>query len=288
VVEPTLRELGLSEDLVTGEAVVLELRAASFATRAMALALDLVVLFGAALVLWFATSMLFGELDPAAGAAVGLAVAVGILVGIPVTVETLTRGRSLGKIAAGLRVVRDDGGPIRFRHALVRGLLGVVEFYATGGSLAIISSLADRRGKRLGDFLAGTYVVRERVSEPVQSPVVMPPELAPWVSGTDLGRIQDQLAIAARAFLNRAATLHPASRQRLGVALADELALHVAPPPPSGTLPERFIAAVLAERCRRDLSRLQAEAGTRAARAERRRNAPVLSATSTRLVGEDH
>ena len=45
----------------------------------------------------------------------------------PVTIETLTRGRSLGKMAAGLRTVRDDAGPITFRHAFTRGLLGVVE-----------------------------------------------------------------------------------------------------------------------------------------------------------------
>ena len=45
----------------------------------------------------------------------------------PIAVETLSHGRSLGKLACGLRVVRDDGGPIRFRHALVRGAIGVVE-----------------------------------------------------------------------------------------------------------------------------------------------------------------
>jgi uncharacterized RDD family membrane protein YckC len=32
--------------------------------------------------------------------------------------------RSVGKLAVGLRLVRDDGGSIRFRHALMGGLLG--------------------------------------------------------------------------------------------------------------------------------------------------------------------
>ena len=30
----------------------------------------------------------------------------------PTTLETLTRGKSFGKLALGLRVVRDDGGTV--------------------------------------------------------------------------------------------------------------------------------------------------------------------------------
>ena len=48
-----------------------------------------------------------------------------VFLGYPVAMETLTRGRTLGKMALGLRVVRDDGGPITFRQALVRGLVGL-------------------------------------------------------------------------------------------------------------------------------------------------------------------
>ena len=50
-----------------------------------------------------------------------------VVVGYPVALETLLRGRTLGKLALGLRVVRDDGGPVGFRQALVRGLAGVIE-----------------------------------------------------------------------------------------------------------------------------------------------------------------
>ena len=50
----------------------------------------------------------------------------------PTTVETLSRGKSLGKWAFGLRTVRDDAGPISFQHAFVRALVGFVEIYATG------------------------------------------------------------------------------------------------------------------------------------------------------------
>ena len=87
-----------------------------------------------------------------------------VLVGVPIAVETLSHGRSLGKLVCGLRVVRDDGGPIRFRHALVRGALGRGRDPddVRGGRLCI-ASLVSARGRRLGDVFAGTLVVRERV-----------------------------------------------------------------------------------------------------------------------------
>jgi uncharacterized RDD family membrane protein YckC len=278
-------ELDLPSELVTGEAVALDLRPASFASRALAIALDLTIIL---VVAWSARILVVSlafALDDAAGAALLLVTEVMILVGIPVTVETLTRGRSVGKLAAGLRVVRDDGGPVRFRHALIRGLLGILEFYISWGSIPLIVSLLNRRGKRVGDLLAGTYVVRARGGRPLPPPVGMPPELAGWAFQADLGRLPDRLAMAVRQFLARADALHPASRQRLGVDLATQVARYVAPPPPAGVHPERFLAAVMAERRRRDLDRLLREQAARLDREQRRRAASPLSSTGTRLIG---
>jgi uncharacterized RDD family membrane protein YckC len=277
--------LDLPEEVVTGEAVALDLRPASFATRALAIALDLLIIL---VIVYFAVlgmGILAASLDDAAVAAVGLVTLVLVMVGVPVTVETLTRGRSVGKLAAGLRVVRDDGGPIRFRHALIRGLLGVLEFYLSGGSIPLIVSLMNKRGKRVGDLLAGTYVVRIRGGAALPPPVAMPMELAGWAFHADIGRIPDRLAMAVRQFLGRADGLHAASRQRLGVELAGQLARYVAPPPPAGVFPERFLAAVLAERRRRDLDRLLREQAQRIARDQRRLHASPLSPTGSRMIG---
>lgn len=247
------------DDLVIGEAVVLDLHPASFATRMGAIFLDLLVLAVLALVV----GMLLGGtsyfLDSAAMDAVTLATIVVLLVGVPALVETFSRGRSLGKLALGLRVVRDDGGPIRSRHAFIRALAGVGEFYLTAGSVAIIASLANSKGKRVGDMLAGTYVVNERVAKVPTAPVVMPPELAGWAATADIGRLPDRLAMAVRQFLGRADRLHPGSRARLGTSLAAQVDTHVAPPAPPGTHPERFLSAVVAERRQRELVRLSRE-----------------------------
>ena len=286
--QPDLDDLGIIEDLVTGEAVVLDLRPASFLSRAVALILDWLVVVVTFLVVFYGLSVVIVISDAAVGAAVGLVGFLAVFIGIPVTVETLTRGRSLGKLAMGLRVVRDDGGPIRMRQALIRGLLGFFEIYLAYGSVAIISSLSNRRGKRLGEHLAGTYVVLERTPTNARTPpAVMPPRLAGWAAGCDLGRVPDRLAVATRQFLARAARLHPASRERLGIGLAQQLSAYVAPQPPPGTHPEEFLAAVLAERRERDLRRLRAEAEARAAREARRRAASPLSPLGDSLVGED-
>lgn len=106
-------------------------------------------------------------MDPAASAAVAIAALVIAVVIVPVTVETASRGRSLGKLTVGARVVRDDGGSIGFRHALVRGLTGVLEILMTFGGLAAVVGLLSRRSRRLGDVLAGTHSQLERV--PVRS-----------------------------------------------------------------------------------------------------------------------
>ncbi|MDT0461357.1 RDD family protein, partial [Streptomyces sp. DSM 41527] len=137
--------------MVTGDAVVLGLRPAKLPSRVLAVAIDLVVVFAVFLVVSIILGIASASLDEAAVAAIGVASFLLVLVGGPIAVETLSHGRSLGKLACGLRVVRDDGGPIRFRHALVRGAMGIVEILMTLGAVACIASLASARGRRLGD-----------------------------------------------------------------------------------------------------------------------------------------
>jgi uncharacterized RDD family membrane protein YckC len=247
------------DDLVTGEAVALELPAATFPVRMLS---GLIDVGATVLVLWLLTllSALVTMRGSDALLATGMLVAfVLAIVGLPVTMETLTRGRSLGKLALGLRTVRDDAGPIGFRHALTRALIGVVEIWLTTGVPALLSSLVSSKGKRLGDHAAGTYVVRERVRMVLPMPVQMPWDLAAWAHSADIATLPDPLALALRQFLIRARTLAPGARAELGRQLADEALRYVAPAPPPGTHPEALIAAVVADRRRRDGERLQRE-----------------------------
>lgn len=245
----------MSEEILIGEGVVLDARPASFATRALGALVDIAVQALVVIVLAIAVPTVASGLDEAMLAALAIALVVLVLVVLPTAVETLTRGRSLGKLVMGIRVVRDDGGPVRFRHAVLRALVGVGEIWLTAGSVALITSLVHPQGKRVGDLLAGTYAVRVRGGQRALPPVPMPPELAAWAAGTDIRRLPDGLALATRQFLGRAMTLNPASREAMGLRLAAEVENHVAPGPPPGTHPERFIAAVLAERRDREYAR---------------------------------
>ncbi|MFE2460437.1 RDD family protein [Streptomyces sp. NPDC059402] len=255
-------------ELVTGEAVALELRPARLPSRALAVLLDLVVTVAVYVAVTIALVASTSSLDGAAQTALTIATFVLVLVGGPIAVETLSHGRSLGKMACGLRVVRDDGGPIRFRHALVRGLIGVIEILMTFGVIACIASLVSARGRRLGDVFAGTLVVRERV--PFSSAGFMPPP-PPWLagrfSGLDLSAVPDDLWLAVRQYLTRAGQLDP----RVGWAMAERLAADVAArtgaPVPREVPPPAYLAAVLQERQAREARRAfgDASAGGRTA-----------------------
>jgi uncharacterized RDD family membrane protein YckC len=251
------------DDLVTGEAVALELPAAGIALHALSGLLDL---FLAVVALW-AGLLVAGMMTQNADAAIiGVTMTVLLVlvsVALPTTLETLTRGRSVGKFATGLRTVRDDAGPIGFRHALTRALIGFVELWLLLGVPALVSGLVSSKGKRLGDHAAGTYVVRERVHLSLPTPPMMPPELAAWAIGADIGRLPDGLAMAVRQFLMRAPLLSPQSRATLGIQLRDEVVAYLAPAPPAGIHPELVLAAVIADRRRRDAIRLQRDAALR-------------------------
>jgi uncharacterized RDD family membrane protein YckC len=252
-----------TDDLVTGEAVALDLPPASLGARIASGLIDVVaaLLLLCALVLGLVIAAL--QTSEALIQVATLASVIVALVVFPTTIETLTRGRSLGKLATGLRTVRDDAGPISFHHAFVRALVGVVEIYAFFGSPAFFSALLSQRGKRLGDYAAGTYVVRDRVRLVLPVPAPMPPPLAGWAARADLASLPTGLAIAVRQFLGRLHQIDPSSRAQLAERLANAVRPYVAPPPPPGTPPEAFLAAVIAARREQDAARLAREADLR-------------------------
>jgi uncharacterized RDD family membrane protein YckC len=257
-------------EVVTGEAVVLEVPCARFPSRLVALAIDLAIQWILLIILATAVGLTSagGGLDVAAGAAVTVAILVLVTVGYPVIWETVTRGRSPGKFALGLRVVSDDGSAERFRQALVRGLAAAVEIWALLGCPALICSLLSEKGKRLGDVFAGTFVIQQRLParrQMIVTPAWMPPELAGWAAGLELSGLTDQTAAMARGYLGRLAELNPSAQAELGQRIAAAVSAQVSPAPPPGTPVPAYLGAVLAERNRREHARLmrpQAPAGS--------------------------
>jgi len=245
--------------LITGEAVALDLRAASFVLRAAGAIIDFVLYFGVYIVMVLILIDLAVRLglDEAVTTAIGVSALVLCVVVLPVAVETITHGKSLGKLAVGARIVRDDGGAIGFRHAFIRALTGVFEIYMTLGGMAATVGLLNGRAKRLGDLLAGTYSQYERISR-LPTPIFgVPTELVEWSTTADVARMPDRLARRVAQFLSQAAGFTPVSRQRLATELANEVSVYVSPVPDAD--PELFLAATSALRRERESAALAIE-----------------------------
>lgn len=243
--------------VVTGDAVVLDIQIAQLPVRAVAALIDVAVILTLQILTWLVWSLGVMQFDQALSVAVLIIFTVLVLVGYPLIFETATRGRSLGKMALGLRVVSEDGGPERFRQALFRALSGVVELWMLTGAPAVFCSLLSPKGKRIGDIFAGTMVIRERGPR-LAPPPLMPPALAWWASSLQLSGLSADQAELARQFLSRAHQLEPGLRDQMAARIAGEVASRISPPPPPGTPPAMMLAAVLAERHRRELARLAA------------------------------
>jgi uncharacterized RDD family membrane protein YckC len=129
------------------------------------IAIILLMLFSGAAGLRGLIGLLRGEggLLASWGTALMILVLFAIHWGYYVFFEALWHGSTPGKRSLGIRVIRQDGLPIGFREAALRNLLRVADMlpppcYILGGLVAQF----DRHGRRLGDMVAGTYVVVEK------------------------------------------------------------------------------------------------------------------------------
>ena len=251
--------------VMTGEAVGLDLRPTSFVLAAAGAAIDFLVYVIGGFGALFLVAMLVGLAevgnpsgpDEDALGAIITATEVTMFIVVPLVVELLTKGKSLGRLVVGARIVRDDGGAIGFRHAFIRSLVAVFEIFLTLGGAAALVGLFGTRSKRLGDLLAGTYSQYERVARNTTLVFTVPPQLQGWARTADVARIPGRLAYRMTQFLRQAPQLSPAARDQLARQLAGEASAWVSPIPQVG--PELFIAAVIAIRRDREFAALELE-----------------------------
>lgn len=254
--EPTFDD---QRELLTGEAVALELRPTSVVLRMAGAIIDYIIYILVTIgMLWLAFSVAAETGVPEElSAAISIACIVLGLVLLPAIVETAAQGKSLGRLAVGDRIVRDDGGAIAFRHAVIRSFVGVLEIVFTFGGLAVVVAMLNARAKRLGDLLAGTYSQYERVAPARSQTFGVPVELVEWASTADVARLPAALSRRIAQFLRQAAGHLPATRERIARDLAAEAAGYVSPVP--GGDPELFLAAVAALRREREATALRLE-----------------------------
>jgi uncharacterized RDD family membrane protein YckC len=140
----------------------------------------------------------------------------GVAWGYGVLFEVLGDGRTPGKRLLGLRVVMDGGYSVTLGASAVRNLLRVVDaqpipLYVVG----LVGVVASRRGRRLGDVVAGTVVVRERTVRERAAPAApapAPPAAASGEQGAPSPRItllDDERFALLERFVARRAALDP-------------------------------------------------------------------------------
>jgi uncharacterized RDD family membrane protein YckC len=254
---PEATHLG-QDEVLTGEAVALDVQPTGVLLRAVGAVIDLlltIVLMVAAVLI--ITGPLGPLLPPSTQQMTVIVTLVLLLVVLPTVIEATTRGRSLGRLAVGTRIVRSDGGASGFRQALIRALVGVLEIYFTLGVVAVVAGTFTPRSQRLGDLLAGTYSQRTRVAPLPTSLPPVPPGLEQWATVVDVARLPDRLARRLAQFLTQAPRLAPPARHRIAVELRDEVSAFVAPMPLTDPLTALF--GIAAARRDRELRALTAQ-----------------------------
>jgi len=144
-----------------------------------------------------------------------------------IILETLNNGRTVGKLAAGIRVVGRNGEPVRFLASAVRNIARILDFLPFLYLIGTISIVATQRGQRVGDLAAGTIVARDRFPGLAHVPApltVTPAAVVMWdVSAVSANELQ-----AVRQFLDRRLELRWAARSYFALDLANRLGPKVA------------------------------------------------------------
>jgi uncharacterized RDD family membrane protein YckC len=234
----------------TPEGVALDLVLAGLGSRILARLLDSLVQTGVLYVLNTGVTLLAGF---TAGGVSGWLIALLLVFyflsffAYDIFFEMAWHGQTIGKRAMGLRVVRSGGRRIGFLSSCVRNIVRLVDLMPVGYLVGCVTIFCSKTNRRVGDMVAGTYVVRERVGAKTSSalawgsrPSVAPAAVAGWdVSGVTA----DELALARR-FLDRRLALPPATRWDVSVELAHHLATK-ARGLPSQSHPEYVVEGVV-------------------------------------------
>ena len=145
--------------------------------------------------------------------------------------EILWSGQTPGKRLVGVRVIRENGYPIRPVDAVIRNLVRIVDWLPLFYGVGMLSMLLNQRSRRLGDFASGTIVVRERSSDIPKSSTAS--------SGGYALRSAD--ATLVRDFLVRRSTMNPQLRAQLAGRIATAIAQRYALRLDGDNDPEKFL-----------------------------------------------
>lgn len=235
--------------IATPEGVEIELTLAGLGSRFIAGTID----FAIRLVPLIALLVLLDPRSGAIGVAIFALADFGLQFFYYVLFETLGGGRTPGKRATGLRVVRSGGRPVTFVRSMLRNIMRVIDafaFYFVG----MVTIFITNKNQRLGDLAADTLVVRDRYGDrrhgdaPSSAGATYDPGAAvTW----DISAVPAADVATVRAFLERRSSIDSRAR----VDLARQLAERLRPLVGGASEPsnERFLEMLVAAKARRDV-----------------------------------
>ena len=239
----------------TPEHVTFTYEVAGLMSRSLAAIIDHLIQFVAALVLVAGFIGIMGgfaagglnQISMAAFALMGLALWL-LVWGYFVAFELLWRGQTPGKRLVGIRVIREGGYGVTPGSILVRNLIRIFGDMIPFPAIGLGVMFASARAKRIGDYIAGTLVVRDVAWTP-PTPLRMAeltrtadPNLVNDLRRAGIHRLKPEYVRTLESFLVRADGLEIASRRDIAWRLADPIARAVGIPIPD---PERLLRHVV-------------------------------------------
>jgi uncharacterized membrane protein SpoIIM required for sporulation/uncharacterized RDD family membrane protein YckC len=227
----SLASLSQTIDVETPELVVFSYTIAGVGSRALAAVIDALIIFAIILSLLFtlagvtstagSTAQKPGVFDAWGLAIMGIAIFC-VEWGYYIIFEGVFDGQTLGKRLLRLRVVRDGGYSVTFGASAVRNLVRFIDLQPFGTyGVGMLSVIFSKQGKRLGDIVAGTIVVREglvRQLAPAESKAST--ESAPSLETL----LTENEYVVLERFIDRRGALDQARRSALAAQLASRLA----------------------------------------------------------------
>src|SRR6266542_2353351 len=159
-----LRSLDDTVDIETPELTVITYTIAGVGSRVKAAIIDSAVIFGLLLVIVIIAAMVGFDFSFGGWAFAALVLAQFMIIwGYYILCEGLLDGQTLGKRNAGIRVVKDGGYSVSLASAAARNIMRIVDYQPLAlPAVGLLTMAFSKSGKRVGDMVAGTIVVREQ------------------------------------------------------------------------------------------------------------------------------
>ncbi len=253
-------------NIETPELVSIELPIAGIGSRFIAIVIDYLIWTAAFIVLILLLTILLPAMhflgDVSANWAIGIFLLIVFLLqwGYFALFEAFANGRTPGKRVARIHVIHRSGRAISFVESLARNLVRFVDYLPSFYAVGIVAMFLSKQNQRLGDMVAGTLVVRDRVIESphwgelgsrtitaeafAPAAPLPPPHLSVTLPAPDLARLSLGDLEVLEGFFARRLDMDLATRAALAERMASALRAKSGLAIPPGTSVETFLEAV--------------------------------------------